>query len=121
MARQGYDLQVKPGLRPASDSVRRAWLAGHLLHDRDGALAHERDGHRMGAHTLARDAAGCEGGATTGQPRGLGRMPNALDQQNRLSAVPALGAFQFPGREATDVNVKRVDVGRRAVACELNL
>ena len=48
-------------------------------------------------------------------------MPNALDQQNRLSAVPALGAFQFPGREATDVNVKRVDVGRRAVACELNL
>ena len=75
----------------------------------------------MGTHALARDAAGGVGGATTGQPRGLGRMPNALDQQNRLSAVPALGAFQFPGREATDVNVKRVDVGRRAVACELNL
>ena len=70
---------------------------------------------------MARDAAGGVGGATTGQPRGLGRMPSELDQQNGLSAVPALGAFQFPGREATDVNVKRVHVGRRAVACELNL
>ena len=37
------------------------------------------------------------------------------------AAVPALGAFQFPGREATDANVKRVHVGRRVVACELNL
>jgi len=60
-------------------------------------------------------------GPTQTRMRWLGRMPSALDQQNRLSAVPALGAFQFPGREATDVNVKRVDVGRRAVACELNL
>src|SRR2546425_13265481 len=37
------------------------------------------------------------------------------------AAVPALGAFQFPGREATDANVKRVHVGRRVVVCELNL
>ena len=29
-----------------------------LLHDRDGALADERDGHGMGAHAAARDAAG---------------------------------------------------------------
>jgi hypothetical protein len=43
--------------------VRRARLARDLLHDRDGALAHERDGHRMGAHAVAGDAAGGEGGA----------------------------------------------------------
>src|SRR5262245_979815 len=29
-----------------------------LLHDRMGALAHERDGHRVGAHAVARDTAG---------------------------------------------------------------
>jgi hypothetical protein len=28
------------------------------LHDRDGALADERDRNRMGAHALARDTAG---------------------------------------------------------------
>src|SRR5207249_1353988 len=32
-------------------------------HDRDGTLADERDGHRMGAHTLACDAARGVGGA----------------------------------------------------------
>ena len=29
-----------------------------FLHDRHGALADQRDGHRMGAHAVARDAAG---------------------------------------------------------------
>jgi hypothetical protein len=29
-----------------------------LLHDRDGALSDERDGHQVGAHAVARDAAG---------------------------------------------------------------
>jgi hypothetical protein len=43
---RGYGLQV----------VRRERLARALLHARDGALADERDGHRMGAHALARDA-----------------------------------------------------------------
>jgi hypothetical protein len=33
-------------------------VAGDVLHDRDGALAHERYGHRMGAHAVARDTAG---------------------------------------------------------------
>jgi hypothetical protein len=46
--------------------VRRARLARDLLHDRDGALAHERDGHRVGAHALARDAAGGVGGVEAG-------------------------------------------------------
>jgi hypothetical protein len=35
-----------PGLR----SPTHARLARDLLHDRDGALAYERDGHRVGAH-----------------------------------------------------------------------
>src|SRR6059058_2625 len=31
-------------------------MALDLLHYRDGALADERDGHRVGAHAVARDA-----------------------------------------------------------------
>jgi len=32
------------------------------LHDGDGAFVHQRDGHRVGAHAVARDAAGGAGG-----------------------------------------------------------
>src|SRR2546425_3479533 len=32
-----------PGLRSPAHALRREGLAGHLLHDRDGALDHERD------------------------------------------------------------------------------
>jgi hypothetical protein len=39
---------------------------------RDGALANERDRHRMGAHAVARDAAGVVGGAHQGR-RGMAR------------------------------------------------
>jgi hypothetical protein len=46
------------GLRSATDSVRRPGLARDVLHDRDGALADERDRNRMGADARARDAAG---------------------------------------------------------------
>jgi hypothetical protein len=49
-ARQGYDLQL-------TRYDERGW-ARDLLHDGDGALTDERDGHRMGAHAVARDAAG---------------------------------------------------------------
>ena len=41
--------------------------ASELLHHGDGALADERDRHRMGAHAVARDAAGGVGGAADGQ------------------------------------------------------
>jgi hypothetical protein len=34
--------------------------------DRYGTLTDERDGHRMGAHAVALDAAGGAGGAMTG-------------------------------------------------------
>ena len=59
MARQGYDLQLT--------RYDRAGLARDVLHNRDGALADEHDGHRMGAHAVARDAAGGVGGAGVGQ------------------------------------------------------
>jgi hypothetical protein len=46
---------------------------GDVLHDRDGALANERDGHRLGAHAVARDAAGgvgaCVGALDSAQAR----------------------------------------------------
>jgi hypothetical protein len=45
-----------------------------LLHDRDGALADERDRHRMGAHAVARDAAGGVGGAH-GRPASVVDLP----------------------------------------------
>jgi hypothetical protein len=45
-----------PGLRPPADAVRRTRLARDVLHDRHGALAHERDGLRVGAHAVARRA-----------------------------------------------------------------
>jgi hypothetical protein len=38
----------------------RGWRA--TFYDRDAALADERGGHRLGAHALARDAAGGVGG-----------------------------------------------------------
>jgi hypothetical protein len=45
MHRQGDDPQL-------TEHDERGWQS-HLLHDRDGAH-HERDGHRVGAHAVAR-------------------------------------------------------------------
>jgi len=59
MARQGYDLQLT--------RYEERGLARDLLHDRDGALADERDGHRVGPHAVARDAAGGVGGVEAAQ------------------------------------------------------
>src|SRR5437870_1057208 len=42
-----------PGLRPSTHALRREGLARDVLYDRDGALAYERDGHRVGADALA--------------------------------------------------------------------
>jgi hypothetical protein len=54
---------------PPTHPVRRARLARDLLHDGDGTLANERDGHRVGADAVAGDAAGGEGGAEEGRVR----------------------------------------------------
>src|SRR5438094_9545991 len=51
------------GLRPPANPLRREELARYLIHDRDGALAHERDGHRMGTDALAGSPAGSARGA----------------------------------------------------------
>src|SRR5262245_16192274 len=64
-----------PGLRPPAYPLRRAGLESDLLHDRDGALAHERDGHRMGADALARDTAGGVGGVDAGWQSALSNRP----------------------------------------------
>ena len=50
-------------------TARREGLAGDLLHDGDGAFAHQCDGHWMGAHALAREAAGGVGGAPSHKER----------------------------------------------------
>jgi hypothetical protein len=43
-------------------------LAGYVLHDWHGAFADERDGHRVGAHAVARDAAGGVGSVGPRKP-----------------------------------------------------
>jgi len=53
MARQGYDLSTHP--------VRREGLARDVLRHRDGALADERDRHRMGTHAVAGRRSGRRG------------------------------------------------------------
>jgi ABC transporter substrate binding protein len=60
-----------PGLRSAVDSVRRPRLARDVLHDRHGALAHERDGHRVRADAVARDPARGVGGGVGGHGTAL--------------------------------------------------
>jgi hypothetical protein len=51
------------GMRAARQRSRVALpFRADLLYDGDGALADERDGHRLGADAVARDAAGGVGG-----------------------------------------------------------
>jgi len=65
------------GLRPFTHPLRRTGLASDVLHDRDGALAHERDGERVGADSVASGAASGMGGAHTGG-RGQAMNENAV-------------------------------------------
>jgi hypothetical protein len=65
MHRQGYDLQL-------TQYDDRGWRATLYTTGRHGALADKRDGHRVGAHAVARDPEGGVGGAATtdgGLPR----------------------------------------------------
>src|SRR5439155_14212426 len=64
-----------PGLRPSTHPLRRERLARDVLHDWDGALSHEYDGHGVGANAVARDAAGGVGGVEEGRVGWLGRAP----------------------------------------------
>jgi len=49
---------VSAGLRSSTHAIRREGLARDLLHDRDGALADERDRHWLGAHAVSYGADG---------------------------------------------------------------
>lgn len=49
--------RVAVGMAP-THALRRAGMASHLLHEWDGTLTDERDGHCVGADALARNAAG---------------------------------------------------------------
>jgi hypothetical protein len=59
MHRQGFDLQL-------TQYDERGWRATFYT-TWDGALADERDGHRLGAHAVARDAASGVGDAEADQ------------------------------------------------------
>src|SRR5258705_4026125 len=72
-----------PRLRPPTHPLRRARRASNLLHDRDGALAHERGGHWVGAHAVARDTAGGVGGAE--EARGGQVMMVSIEEEGRAS------------------------------------
>ena len=56
-----------PGFPSSPAPTVRARMARDVLHDWDGgALPDELDGHRVGRHAMARDAAGGAGGAGPG-------------------------------------------------------
>jgi hypothetical protein len=75
--------------RPSAHAVRRERLARDVLHDRRGALADERDGHRVGAHAVACDAAGGVGGPQEGGNELIGSDPalGALERPRSVGAV----------------------------------
>ena len=102
---------ARQGLRSPAHPVRRARLAGDVLHDGDGALADERDGHRVGAHGVACDAAsgwgatpGSGPGSTVNRPTCPRRpvlmaVPTGddlvLDLRKLYSVTPTLGGDPF--------------------------
>ena len=64
-------------------------MAGDLLHDWDGALPNKRDRHRVGAHAVARDAAG-----------GVGRAQESRD----VTLLADLDAFFQEHRRCGDLD-----------------
>ena len=61
-----------------------------LAHNGDGALADERDRHHVGAHAVARDAAGGVGGVEEGRQGWLGRA------QRRSARSPSRYNLSYP-------------------------
>ena len=88
-------------------AVRRARLAGDVLHERDGTLADERDRHRMGADTLARDAAGGVGGVAEGghELTGIGSNLGALKLPRGIAALVEM-KFVYPTCRSTAVELE---------------
>jgi len=72
-----------------------------VLHDRDGALAHERDRHQLGADAVAHYAAG---GVGSGEAHGGTSLKRALGLA-RLRRVPEC-PFVVPDTETEGVELK---------------
>jgi hypothetical protein len=75
-------------------------VAGDVLHDRDGALADERERLRVGADALA---CGAAGGVETGEAHGGTSLKRALG--SRLRRVPER-PFVVPDTETEGVELK---------------
>src|SRR5437899_2653675 len=78
----------RTGLRSSAYPVRRARLARDLLHDRDGALDHERDRVGVGSNAVARDAAGGVGGTAK---RERGWLDNRSEERPQTDPRAAKG------------------------------
>jgi hypothetical protein len=87
MARQGFDLQ----LTRYDD---RGWRA--TFYTTEMEHAHERDRHRLGAHSVAGDAAGGVGGVGESQPGWL-EPETSMDARERLPLLICL-YVTLPGR-----------------------
>src|SRR5438094_4978051 len=88
MARQGFDLQLT--------RYEKGWRRA-LLHDRDGALAHERDGRRVGADAVARDATGGVGSLVESGGGWSSMSPEERALQSAWTAIarPATGGLGY--------------------------
>jgi hypothetical protein len=94
---------ARQGVRPSTHALRRARPASD-----HGALAYER-GHRVGAHALARDAAGGVGGAQTRECRCL-----TIGRSRRTG--PLRASLGVPNVEASDVELQSLwEVGTDAL------
>jgi hypothetical protein len=62
-------------------------VARDVLHDGHGALADERDWHRVGAHAVARDAAGGVGGSEEGRRRNVSRYRVATQSKSVVAVA----------------------------------
>jgi hypothetical protein len=100
MHRQGFDLQL-------TQYDDRGWRA--TFYTTGMELADERDGHRVGADAVARDAAGGVGGAQTRERRCL-----TIGRSRRTG--PLRASLGVPNVEASDVELQSLwEVGTDAL------
>src|SRR5262245_3123310 len=88
MHRQHYDFEL-------TQCDERGWPRD-VLHDRAGALADERDRHRVGPYTVVRDTASGVGGDRAGK-RWLGSAPASRRRAKALEAARSRRAWRDPG------------------------
>src|SRR5215470_15243385 len=76
-------------------------MGGHVLHDRDGALADERDGLRVGTDAVARGAAGGVGDFlwSTSSDFFLTSLPQLLSRHRRQMMLLVVRDLTVPHHE----------------------